>query len=98
MKQERITQNRGHVGDTHHSGTVQLQTRVFGLIKDLLEPLHKLRTICISSEVGLSEQVGIQTIHEAVPNPGFAKIDHLNDVQENRVVIDLDTTGLSNNT
>lgn len=27
-------QNRGHVGDTHHSGTVQLQTRVFGLIKD----------------------------------------------------------------
>lgn len=98
MKQERITQNRGHVGDTHHSGTVQLQTRVFRLIKDLLEPLHKLRTICISSEVGLSEQVGIQTIPEAVPNPGFAKIDHLNDVQENRVVIDLDTTGLSNNT
>lgn len=68
------------------------------MIKDLLEPLHKLRTICISSEVGLSEQVGIQTIPEAVPNPEFAKIDHLNDVQENRVVIDLDTTGLSNNT
>lgn len=46
------------------------------------------------SEVGLSDQVDIQTIPEAVPKPGFAKVDHLNDVQENRVVIDLETTGL----
>lgn len=46
------------------------------------------------SEVGLSDQVDIQTNPEAVPKPGFAKVDHLNDVQENRVVIDLETTGL----
>lgn len=63
-----------------------------------LEPLHIIRTFCISSEVGLSDQVDIQTIPEAVPKPGFAKVDHLNDVQENKVGIDLETTGLSKNT
>lgn len=46
------------------------------------------------SEVGLSVQVDIQTISEAVLKLGFAKVDHLNDVQDNRVVIDLETTGL----
>lgn len=64
-------------------------------------PLVIIRTFFISSEVGLSDQVDqvdIRAIPEAVSKAGFAKVDYLNDVQDNRVVIDLETTGLSKNT
>jgi hypothetical protein len=51
--------------------------------------------IFFSSEVGLSDEVDIQSIPDAIPKPSFTKVEHLNGVQENKVIIDLETTGLS---
>ena len=53
------------------------------------------RYFLISSEVGLSDQVDIETIPDAVPKADFTKFNCLNGVNENLVVIDLETTGLN---
>ncbi|XP_056000582.1 uncharacterized protein LOC130048208 [Ostrea edulis] len=81
LKQERIAQkgaNEAAEGDTYQS-EVGLSDQV------------DIQTI---PDAVPSDQVDIQTIPDAVPKPGFTKVDHLNKVQENRVIIDLETTGL----
>ena len=53
------------------------------------------RYVLVSSEAGLSDQVDIETIPDAIPKQVFTKVECLNDVEENLVVIDLEVTGLS---
>ena len=53
------------------------------------------RYFLVSSEVGLSDQVEIETIPDAVPKLVFTNVNCLNDVDENLIFIDLEITGFS---
>lgn len=49
----------------------------------------------LTVELGLTANVDTECIPEAVPKPGFTKVDHLVHLEVSCVVIDLETTGLS---
>ncbi|XP_062595091.1 uncharacterized protein LOC134256466 [Saccostrea cucullata] len=46
------------------------------------------------SEVGMTPNVDTESIPEAVPKPGYTKVDNLVHLQLSYVVIDLETSGL----
>lgn len=45
--------------------------------------------------MGITPGVDTENIPEAVPKPGFSKVENLATLQVSYVVIDLETTGLS---
>lgn len=49
----------------------------------------------LTVEVGMTPDVDTESIPEAVPKPGFTKVENLATLQVSYVVIDLKTTGLS---
>lgn len=46
------------------------------------------------SEVGMTPNIDTESVPEAVPKPGFTKVENLSTLQVSYVVIDLETTGL----
>lgn len=94
LKQERLTRKGAREaaeGDTYQSGTFISSSMFF----------HHFMLKCfliiwiLTVEVGMTPDVDTESIPEAVPKPGFTKVENLATLQVSYVVIDLETIALS---